>query len=125
MIPHAVGQLSLQTTTTEACVLWSPQNTTAESVHCSERPRMMQLRPEANLKKKKKKVEWWFSRGWGEIRSYYKIETVSVLHDEKSSGGQNSYNVHLTLLNCTLKKGQDGKFSVYFATILKTATNAE
>ena len=65
MIPHAVGQLSLQTTTTEACVLWSPQNTTAESVHCSERPRMMQLRPEANLKKKKKKSRMVVQQGLG------------------------------------------------------------
>ena len=48
MTPHAVGELSLQTTTTEACVLWSPQNTTTESVHCNERSRMTQLRPEAN-----------------------------------------------------------------------------
>ena len=34
-IPHAAEQLSPCTTTVEACVLWSPCATTAESMCCS------------------------------------------------------------------------------------------
>lgn len=47
--PNAVGQLSLQTTTTEARVLWSPRDTTTESLRRNERSSMTQLRPGAAM----------------------------------------------------------------------------